>query len=198
LLKNRRFCRIMRPGMLGRKIAIGLLCLLACAMGTQTVKAQDACQGDEDCAEGLICCSFGCHDGDSCDGGQDGGDEGEDGGDEGEDGGEEGGNDGADGEEGIITGNLDGCDFKTGRLSASCIPIFIGHVIEYIFGLIGFFFIINVMYAGYQIAFGGAGIVEDGAGKQRLKWSIIGFVVTACSFLILDAILTVFIVKFTP
>lgn len=91
----------------------------------------------------------------------------------------------------IIRFGIDGCDFVTGKLEAKCIPMFIGETIVFVFSLIGIFFIINIMYAGYQIAFGGAGIVEEGAGKQRLKWSIIGFIACACAFVILDAILSI-------
>lgn len=98
----------------------------------------------------------------------------------------------------IIRSGIDGCDFTTGRLSASCIPNFIASVVIFIYGLVGVFFMLNIMYAGYQIAFAGAGIMDEGAGKQRLKWAIIGFIMTVCSFLILSAIVSVFSRPFTP
>ena len=91
----------------------------------------------------------------------------------------------------IIT-NVPGCEFVTGRFSAACIPNFIAHLIQIVFGLVGIFFLLNIMYAGYQIAIGGVpGIGDREKGKNRLTWSIIGFIVTACSFLIMDMVLTV-------
>ncbi len=89
----------------------------------------------------------------------------------------------------IIT-NLPGCDFETGRLTAACVPIFIGHLITMIFSLVSAFFLLNVMYAGYQIAMG-SWTGEKSAGKDRLTWAIIGLVVTVCSYLILDLAVSV-------
>ncbi len=97
-------------------------------------------------------------------------------------------------QQGFITGDIDECNFTTGRFGADCIPLYIAHLITLIFGLVGIFFIINIMYAGYQIAFGNIpGVGDKEAGKNRLLWSIIGFLVTACSFLILDAVLSIVI-----
>ncbi len=83
-----------------------------------------------------------------------------------------------------------GCDFGTGKLSSACIPMFIGHLVQIIFGGIGMFFILNVMFAGYQLAYGSV-TGDKGAGKDRLQWSIIGLIVSICIFLILDLVLTV-------
>lgn len=89
----------------------------------------------------------------------------------------------------IIT-DLPGCDFRTGNMDIECIPIFIGHLIQTIFGLISVFFILNVIYAGYEIATG-AWSGDRTAGKDRLKWSIVGLIVSACSYLILNLVVTV-------
>ncbi len=96
----------------------------------------------------------------------------------------------------IIKSGITGCDFQTGKLSAACIPNFIASIVVFIYGLIGLFFIANIMYAGYQIAFAGAGIMDEGAGKQRLKWSILGFIITVSSYLILSAIISIFSAPF--
>lgn len=90
----------------------------------------------------------------------------------------------------IITDLGPDCDFTTGMLKAACIPIFIGHLITVIFSVISAFFLINVMYAGYQIALG-SWTGEKSEGKDRLTWSIIGLVVSVCSYLILDLAVSV-------
>jgi len=90
----------------------------------------------------------------------------------------------------VITSGLNGCDFVTGKMTAACIPSFIGHLIQIVFSVISVFFIINVLYAGYQIAFGYIN-GDKSEGADRLKWSIIGLVVSVCSFLILDLAVTI-------
>lgn len=82
------------------------------------------------------------------------------------------------------------CDFATGKISAGCIPLFVGHLVEIIFSLISAFFLLNVIFAGYQMAMG-SWTGDKANGKDRLTWSIIGLVITVCSFLILDLIVSV-------
>lgn len=91
---------------------------------------------------------------------------------------------------GVIQEGLTGCDFATGRLKASCIPVFIGHLVQIIMYLVGAIFVINVMIGGYQYAIG---VVQgdEGKGKERIYWSIIGLIVTTCAYLIIDLVLTV-------
>jgi hypothetical protein len=92
---------------------------------------------------------------------------------------------------GIIT-NIPGCDFVTGKFTSMCIPMFIAHLIRFVFSLAGVFFVLNIMFAGYQIAIGSVpGIGDKEKGKTRLLWSIIGFLVTVFSFVILDLVLSV-------
>lgn len=90
----------------------------------------------------------------------------------------------------IITDLGPDCNFTTGKLIAACIPLFIGHLIEVIFSLVSIFFILNIIFAGYQFAIG-AWSGEKSKGKDRLLWSIIGLIVCASAFLILDVVLTV-------
>lgn len=91
---------------------------------------------------------------------------------------------------GVIMEGLTGCDFTTGRLKASCIPVFIGHLVQLIMFLVGAIFVINVMIGGYQYAIG---VLQgdEGKGKDRIYWSIIGLIATVCSYLIIDLVLTV-------
>ena len=93
----------------------------------------------------------------------------------------------------VITDGIPGCDFATGRLTATCIPFFVAHLIQLVFSLLGLFFLLNVMYAGYEIAMGAATGGGRESGMRRLQWAIIGFAVSVGSFLILDLAITVFI-----
>lgn len=91
---------------------------------------------------------------------------------------------------GVIMKGLTGCDFETGKLLAACIPVFIGHLVELIMYLVGAIFVINVMIGGYQYAIG---VLQgdEGKGKDRIYWSIIGLIATTCAYLIIDLVLTV-------
>jgi hypothetical protein len=93
----------------------------------------------------------------------------------------------------VITSGLgSACNFRTGMLSPACIPLFIGHLIQLLFSLIGTFFLFNVMYAGYLLAVSGwSG--DKPKGKDRLTWSIIGIIVCASAYLILDVVLTIIV-----
>lgn len=82
-----------------------------------------------------------------------------------------------------------GCDYVSGQLKAKCVPILIGHLVQVIFSLIGVFFLLNVIYAGYQMMIGSLkGDLSN--GKDRLFWSIAGFVASACAFLVIDLVIT--------
>lgn len=91
---------------------------------------------------------------------------------------------------GVIMEGLTGCDFQTGKLMAACIPVFIGHLVQIIMALVGSIFVINVMIGGYQYAIG-AIEGDEGKGKERIYWSIIGLIVTTCAYLIIDLVLTI-------
>lgn len=91
----------------------------------------------------------------------------------------------------LITNGIAGCDFQTGQLTVYCIPNFIAHVIQIVFSLLGLFFLLNVMFAGYEIAMGSATGSGKEAGIRRLQWAIIGFSVSVCAFLIIDFIATI-------
>ncbi|MBP9750759.1 MAG: hypothetical protein KBC95_02830 [Candidatus Peribacteraceae bacterium] len=92
----------------------------------------------------------------------------------------------------LITEGIEGCDFVTGILDVTCIPNFIGFLVKMIFGATGMIFMVNVMVGGYQLAI--SGVTEDKAsGKNRIMYSIIGFIVCACSFLIVDFVISALI-----
>ncbi len=93
----------------------------------------------------------------------------------------------------IISDGIAGCDFQTGQMNEFCIPNFIAHIIQIIFSLLGLFFLLNAMFAGYEIAMGSATGSGKESGVRRLQWAIIGFAVSVCAFLIVDLIVTVLI-----
>jgi hypothetical protein len=95
------------------------------------------------------------------------------------------------GQAGIITDTVPGCSFQTGAISAACIPMFLAHIVQFIFMLIGIFFLMNIMFGGYQIALSSIQGSDRSKGTNRLIWSIIGFLVAACSFIIMDVVLNV-------
>jgi len=87
------------------------------------------------------------------------------------------------------SGTLGGdCDFVTGIFKAHCIPAYLRYLIRLIFMFIGAFFLISVILAGYQIALGsitgGAGGKE--AGIKKLQFAIIGLMISAFAFFIID------------
>jgi hypothetical protein len=82
------------------------------------------------------------------------------------------------------------CNIVDGRMKAECIPKLIGHLVGVVFSVISAFFLINVMVAGYQIAMG-SWTGDKANGKDRLTWSIIGLVISVCSFLILDLVVSI-------
>lgn len=88
--------------------------------------------------------------------------------------------------------NSGDCNITNGKLIAACIPWFIGYLIGFVFNLISAFFILNVIYAGYQMALG-SWTGEKSEGKDRLQWSIIGLVISVCAYLILDLVVSIII-----
>jgi len=92
--------------------------------------------------------------------------------------------------DGVVTTGIPGCDFVTGKLTAQCIPQFIGHLIAFAFGMVGAFFLINAMIGGYQIAIGAA-TGDKEAGKRRLFNAVIGLIVCILAYVILNLFITV-------
>lgn len=93
-------------------------------------------------------------------------------------------------QQGVIATGITGCNFSTGRLRAACIPNFIAYLVQFLFSLLGMFFLLNVIFAGYEIAVSGV-TGDKESGKKRLMWSVIGLIVAICAFVILDLVLSV-------
>lgn len=89
----------------------------------------------------------------------------------------------------FITNGISGCNFSTGELEASCIPNFIAHTIQTIFGFTGAICILMLILAGYEYILGSlpggvAGSKESAI--ERLKWAIGGFIISSLAFFIID------------
>jgi len=81
------------------------------------------------------------------------------------------------------------CTFSTGRLSAECVPRFLAHVLSIIFSFTGGICVIMIMISGYQIAIGKLVGSGDDAGKSRLKFAILGFIVSALCVAIIQFVI---------
>ncbi len=91
---------------------------------------------------------------------------------------------------GIISGGEGKCDWGTGKLELECVNIVIGNAIKIAFGFAGTICLLMIIIAGYQIALGGITGSGDTGGKERLKWALLGFFMTACTFGIINAALS--------
>jgi hypothetical protein len=89
-------------------------------------------------------------------------------------------------------GSIGECNFVTGELGFQCVPIFIAYVVEWMFAAIGTWAVIMMVYAGYEIALGGALGGTSDKGKQRLTWAIVGLIASLLSFAILNFVIASF------
>lgn len=87
-------------------------------------------------------------------------------------------------------GGIEGCDFAGGEISADCVPIFLAHLIKFIFGFAGAVCLFMIIFAGYQIAISSLSGQDTSPGKQRIVWAIIGFIVCALAFFIIDFVIS--------
>lgn len=82
--------------------------------------------------------------------------------------------------------NLGTCDFTTGELHFYCIPLYVAHLIEFFFFSLGFFCILQVMFAGFQIASANLLGNDKEAGFGRLRWALIGLTIAILAYVIID------------
>lgn len=87
----------------------------------------------------------------------------------------------------IIT-SVPGCSFDTGQINAGCVPAFLAHIIQFVFGLSGAFAVIMIVISGYQIALAKVFNRDRSEGFTRLRVAIVGFILCACSWFIVDFI----------
>jgi hypothetical protein len=82
-----------------------------------------------------------------------------------------------------------GCDLIEGNVNARCVISFIKWLISWFVPAVGFYFLLMLLIGGYQIALGNVTGDKEG-GKDRVKWAIIGFIITALSFFIIDFVIS--------
>jgi len=90
----------------------------------------------------------------------------------------------------FIESGAGGCNFATGNIHADCIPDYLAHVLKLIFSLVGVVCFFMIIIAGYQIMLGNLTGGGKDAGKTTLLWAIIGFIISALSFFIVDFVIT--------
>lgn len=98
----------------------------------------------------------------------------------------------------IINADIPGCNFGgdptivgdgPGFNAGLCIPSFIAHLIQMIFAFAGSVCVIMIIFGGYEIVIGNLPGGSSESGKNRITWAIIGFVMAATSFYIMDFII---------
>ena len=82
------------------------------------------------------------------------------------------------------------CNFHTGNFNAECVPTYLAYLISMIFQLTGAIFLLMIILGGYQYVIGKAGGGGGEDSKARVRFAIIGFLVTALSFYIVDFVLS--------
>lgn len=78
-------------------------------------------------------------------------------------------------------------------MDASCIPNFLAHVIKFFFGITGTFCILMIIISGYEYILGtlpGGSLGSKESAISRLRLAIIGFIISALAFFILDFIIS--------
>lgn len=90
----------------------------------------------------------------------------------------------------IPEGGVPGCDFVTGELTKSCVPMFIAYVIRVVFGFVGGVCLILILISGYRILLAVITGGDKSSGFEMLRWAITGFIVSALTFFIIDFIIS--------
>ena len=90
----------------------------------------------------------------------------------------------------IPDGGVPGCDFASGDLVASCVYLFIAHVIRIVFGFVGGVCLILILISGYRILLAVITGGDKSTGFEMLRWAIIGFITSALTFFIIDFIIS--------
>ncbi|MDO8468546.1 MAG: hypothetical protein Q7S29_02195 [Candidatus Peribacter sp.] len=87
-------------------------------------------------------------------------------------------------------GGVAGCDFASGDITKNCVPLFIAHVIQVVFGFVGGVCLILILISGYRILLAVVTGGDKSTGFEMLRWAIIGFVTAALTFFIIDFIIS--------
>ncbi len=82
-----------------------------------------------------------------------------------------------------------GCSFVTGIFGFHCIPLYIAYLMKLLFGFGAGIAITEIIFAGYQIAFGGLQGGDTSGPRQRIMYALMGLGVCVFAFAIVDTIL---------
>jgi len=89
----------------------------------------------------------------------------------------------------IPNAGVPGCDFAGGQIASGCVPNFIEHIVKFIFTLAGSFAILMIIISGFQIATAKVLGRDRSEGFTRLRVAIVGFILCAISWYIIDFII---------
>lgn len=92
----------------------------------------------------------------------------------------------------LITGGIPGCNNFSGPMEAVCVPNFLAHAIKFFFSITGTFCILMIIISGYEYILGtipGGNLGSKESAVQRLTWAIVGFIISALSFFIIDFVI---------
>lgn len=87
-------------------------------------------------------------------------------------------------EDGILA---QGCNFITGEFHFHCFPIYLGYLIQLVFGLLGTICLAMIIWAGYEWSFSGL-MGDKEKAKNRLTNALLGLAFSVLSYLIVDTI----------
>ena len=95
--------------------------------------------------------------------------------------------------QGIISDSISDCTFSGvngGMLKAACVPALITYLIKFVFALVGSIALIQIIISGYQIALAKVTGRDRSEGLTRLRVAIIGFIICAFSWYIIDFVIS--------
>lgn len=90
----------------------------------------------------------------------------------------------------IPASGVPGCDFVSGNIDKDCIIMFIIHITKFFFAGIGGFCVVYIIIGGYKILISVASGGDKSSGVETIRWAIIGFIVSALTFFIIDFVLS--------
>jgi len=88
------------------------------------------------------------------------------------------------------SGTIGGCSFITGQFTWGCIPLYIGYLIQTVFSFIGTLCLIQIIWAGYEMAIGSVSGDKE-AGKNRLQRALMGLAFSLFVYLIVNMVVSV-------
>lgn len=88
------------------------------------------------------------------------------------------------------SGTIGVCSFMTGQFTWSCIPLYIGYLIQTVFSFIGTLCLIQIIWAGYEMAISSLSGDKE-AGKNRLQHALIGLAFSLFVYLIVNMVVSI-------